>query len=68
VKRIAVYLLAIVALYFIQHNIVAAFPGSGYLLLRLASGCVLFALFGLLVLRLERAELKSMPVIGKFLK
>ncbi|MBL7706221.1 MAG: oligosaccharide flippase family protein [Taibaiella sp.] len=68
VKRIALYLLAIIVLYFVQHKVGAAFPGAGYLLLRLASGSVLFVLFGLLVLRLERTELKSMPVIGKFLK
>lgn len=46
---------------------------SNYLLpdsavLRLSTGSVLFVLYGLFIFKQERKELKSFPVIGKFIK
>lgn len=68
VKRILTYISVIILLYLVQKGITTyIFPDSN-LVLRLALGIVLFISFLFLVLRLERSELKTMPVIGKFLK
>lgn len=68
IKRILTYLTVIISLYLLHKGIITyVFPDSNAVI-RLASGVILFISFLFLVLRLERNELKAMPVIGKFLK
>ncbi len=68
VKRIFLYLISIVVLYLAQHWIVSQIPNVEYAWLRISSGMVLLAVFGLIVLKFEKSELKTMPIIGKYLK
>ncbi|MNY37142.1 hypothetical protein D3C86_1716790 [compost metagenome] len=68
VRRTLTYLLTIVVLYFIQHNLGNLFPEKQYILLRLATGFALLILFLLLVFRLEKKELKGMLVFKKYSK
>lgn len=68
VGRIVTYLVSIVSLYLIQHYISAYFDGHSYMILRLATGSVLFLIFLLEVYVLEKKELKAMPLIGRFIK
>lgn len=65
VGRLGAYLLVMLGLYFVQH-VVCIYTGN--MVLRLVSGTALMLGFVAVVLRLERAELAGMPVIGKFLR
>lgn len=68
VKRISTYLSSIVVLYIVQNYIVDQMSGTGLVWLRILSGVVLLGVFCVLVLRMERSELRAMPLIGKYLK
>jgi hypothetical protein len=64
VRRIALYLGAML-LAFLLHWVISLITDS--LVIRVASGGVLFGLFLLFLLRLERRELTGMPLIGKYI-
>lgn len=64
VKRIGGYVLLIGVLYAIQQFVATATP---HLFLRIVTASGLFVLFFLVVYKLEKEELKKMPVIGKLL-
>lgn len=67
VKTIGKYLGVMLLLFVIQSLLVAyVLPDNS--MLRLASGLVLFGLYGLFIFKQERQELKSFPVIGKYIK
>lgn len=65
VKKISAYLISMLILFFI-HQGVASLTES--IVIRVLSGVVLMGLFLLLVFNAEKKELRSMPVIGKFIK
>ncbi len=65
VKKIAMYLGAMAALFFIQKGITHL---SANMLLHLGSATLLMLSFVALVLKMEKEELKGLPVIGKFMK
>ena len=64
VKKLLSYLVVMLLLFFIEQ---AVKHFTTLLLLRLAAGCSLLYLFLLLVYRVEKKELRNMPVIGKFI-
>lgn len=68
VKRIFTYLISIVLLYLVQSRIVDQLPDATHLWVRISSGVVLLGVFCSMVLKLERSELRTMPLIGKYLK
>lgn len=63
-KKLVGYLLAIGVLYFLQQQVVAM---QSLVIIRVATATVLFSSFLMLVLWLERQELRGLPVIGKYL-
>ena len=65
VRRIGLYLAAVVVLYAAQWSVMQA---TASVPVRMASGIVLLGVFGALVFRQERSELKSLPVVGKYLR
>lgn len=65
VARIGGYIGAML-LFFALQWVVMHFTGS--MPVRLATGTVLMAAFGLMVLRAEKSELSAMPVIGRWLR
>lgn len=65
VKKLTAYLVAMLLLYFI-HVGVGAITESFFI--RVFAGLILFSLFLMLVLFAERKELKTMPVIGKWVR
>lgn len=71
VKKLTSYFVVVLILFFVQ-KIITAYTGSlaggTQIVLHTITGTILMGLFLLLVLRVERKELSSMPVIGKFLK
>ncbi|RQO30812.1 polysaccharide biosynthesis protein [Taibaiella sp. KBW10] len=67
-KRILTYLIAIVLLFLIHKGIIGYLLPHANVYMRLGSGILWFVCFLLLILKLERKELASMPLIGKFLK
>lgn len=67
VKTIGKYLGVMLLLFVIQSLLVAyVLPDNS--MFRLASGLVLFGLYGLFIFKQERQELKSFSVIGKYIK
>jgi O-antigen/teichoic acid export membrane protein len=68
VKRIFTYLIVAAGLYFVQNEIVKHFAHQTEAIIRLGSGIFLLLCFLAVVLLLEKKELKSMPIIGKFIR
>lgn len=68
IKKIAGYLLLITLLYMGQHYIVTHFGDSSFTWLRLLTATLLIGLFLIIVIIVEKSELKTMPVIGRFIK
>lgn len=71
VKKILTYLTVMLLLFFAKVGIDYLTRGMSHvpqLSIRLASATGLMGLFLLLIVNVERSELKGMPVIGKFLK
>ncbi len=64
IGRLTGYITAMLALFFVQKGVLVF---TDIIALRLLSGICLMALFGFLILRREREELKGMPVLGKYL-
>jgi O-antigen/teichoic acid export membrane protein len=62
-KKLLSYLGVIVALFLLQRGVYQLTPSFA---IRFVSGCIFMLAFVGLVWRVERAELKSFPVIGKF--
>jgi O-antigen/teichoic acid export membrane protein len=71
VKKILTYLTVMLLLFFLKVGVdkltysLSHWPQLG---IRFVSASILMGLFLLLVLKVERAELKGMPVIGKYLR
>lgn len=66
-KKIGGYLAVMLMLYATHWGVSAkVFPDSSFL--RLATGAILFAAYFAYILRQERDEMKSFPLIGKYLK
>lgn len=66
-RKIGGYLGLMLLLYFIQWAL-TAFVLPEIVIVRLATGAVLFALFFLYVVRNEKEEVKRIPVLGKLVK
>ncbi|MCH5600151.1 polysaccharide biosynthesis C-terminal domain-containing protein [Niabella ginsengisoli] len=64
-NKLLAYIIVAVVCYFIHFYIISAFP-LAWLSYSLAT--VLFALYFLLIIRIERKEFAQFPVIGKYLK
>jgi hypothetical protein len=70
VKRILTYLLVILILFFIKAGINLlsdSWTIAMQLVLRLPVATLLMSLYILLVVKVERTELKTIPLIGKFI-
>lgn len=71
VKKITAYLVCALLLFFIQWFVGYLTANLGEYLqiaIRMVTGSVLMGLFLILVLAVERKELKGMPLIGKFIR
>lgn len=64
-KKLLGYLGVIVLLFLLQRGVYELTPSF---VIRFATGCLFMLVFVGLVLKAERAELKSFPVIGKFVR
>lgn len=71
VKKVFSYLSAMLLLFFLKRAVDALTLGlaaPSQLLVRFATATLLMLLFVVLVIAVERSELKSLPVIGKYIK
>ncbi len=64
-KKLLSYLGVIVVLFLVQKGVYALTPSF---IIRFLSGCALMMVFMSLVWKVERTELKSFPVIGRFVR
>ena len=71
VKRILIYLVIMLSFFFIKmgiNDLSDSWTTAMQLMLRLPAATVLMALYIILIMKLERTELKTMPLIGKFVR
>lgn len=71
VKKILAYLVIMLIFFFVKTGVDALTSGLGHILqltIRLTVATGLMLLYLLLIMKVERAELKSMPFIGKYIK
>ena len=70
VKRILTYLLIMLIFFFIKmgiNDLSASWTTTMQLMLRLPAATLLMALYIIFIIKVERTELKTMPLIGKFI-